>query len=443
MALSSRTIAAYSLPAVAVTFSTTLTFAYIAKYATDVLLIAPVTMGLIFGVSRIWDGFTDPIVGNMSDRTVSKLGRRRPWLFASALPIGLGGLALWSPPEALTGTSLVAWFTISFLVYMTSMTIFNVPHMAVGAELTDDYHARTRLFGFRHAFSTLGVVGALLIGVDLLVTSKVPRETAFHLFAFLAVFVAVLVTASAALLRERAAFLGRGGNRPFKAFMDVLANPHGRLLVMMYFVEHMGTGATSILSPYILHYVVGQPEALSTVYMFYTAAILLTIPVWVRLSRIFGKKRTWLGGMSLALVGYSTLFTVGAGELAKMCLVVCFTGAASSCGSTIGPSVQSDIIDWDELHTGERKEGAYFASFTLLQKTSAGIMAMLTGFALGAAGFVPNEVQSDQTQFWMRALIGLVPFGCFAFGIAVFSRYRLSEVEHAKIRATLDERSSA
>ena len=78
-------------------------------------------------------------------------------------------------------------------------------------------------------------------------------------------------------------------------------------------------------------------------------------------------------------------------------------GAAASCGSTIGPSVQSDIIDWDELQTGERKEGAYFSSFTLLQKTSAGLMAMLTGFALGAAGFVPNEVQSAETRFWMRA----------------------------------------
>ena len=125
-----------------------------------------------------------------------------------------------------------------------------------------------------------------------------------------------------------------------------------------------------------------------------------------------------------------------------MCIVVCFTAAASSCGSSIGPSVQADIIDWDELHTGERKEGAYFSAFTLLQKTSAGLMAMFTGFALSATGFVPNEVQSAETQLWMRALIALVPFGCFVFGILVFSRYRLSEAEHAKIRAELAARSS-
>ncbi len=436
-----RTVVAYGLPASVVTFSTTLTFAYIAIYATDVLLIAPATMGLIFGASRIWDGLTDPAVGALSDRTFSRLGRRRPWLLASALPIGLAGLALWSPPTMLEGSALVVWFTISFLIYMTAMTVFNVPHMALGAELSTDGQVRTRIFGFRHAFATIGVAGALIGGTGSLARSSDPRETAFLVYASLAVLIALTLPASVAVLRERRDYQGRGGRSPFSAFGDIARNPHGRLLVLMYFVEHMGTGATAILSPFVVRYVIGQPESLPVVFAFYVSSMMLTIPLWVALARRIDKKRAWLTGMSLALIGYSTLFTVGEGDLTKMCIVVCFTAAAASCGSSIGPSVQADIIDWDEHRTGERKEGAYFSAFTLLQKTSAGLMAMFTGFALSAAGFVPNEVQTPETRLWMRGLISLVPLGCFIFGILVFSRYSLSEAEHARIRSELAARS--
>lgn len=438
--IGTRLLAAYCAPTIAVTFSTTLTLAYIAKYAVDVLLIAPATMGLVFGVSRIWDGVTDPLVGTLSDRTRARIGRRRIWLFASALPIALAGLALWAPPAGLDGTTLTAWFTVSLLTYMTAMTAFNVPHMSLGAELSTDSRTRTRIFGLRHAVSTLGTYLALLLGIELLTTADDPRATAFMLFVGIGVGVVLLVFGSGALLRERADYQGRGGRSPLGVFGDIARNPHGRLLVLMYFVEHMGTGATAILSPFILAYVIGMPTELSTVYFFYTTSILVMVPFWVWLAGRIGKKRAWLGGMSLALVGYSTLFTVGEGELVKMCLVVCFTGAAASCGSAIGPAVQADVVDWDELHTGERKEGAYFSSFTLLHKTSAGLMAMATGIALDQVGFVQNAAQTEEVKFAMRALIGLVPFGCFAVGMLIFSRYSLTEATHARIREQIEAR---
>lgn len=313
-----RTVVAYGLPATAVTFSTTLTMAYIAIYATDVLLIAPATMGLIFGASRIWDGLTDPAIGSLSDRTSSRLGRRRSWLLASALPIALAGLALWSPPISLGGGALVAWFTVAFFLFMTAMTMFNVPHMALGAELSSDSHVRTRIFAFRHAFATVGVAGALIGGTGLMTTSAAPRDTAFTIYLVLAVVIALAIPGAVALLRERADYQGRGGRSPFRAFGDIARNPHGRLLVLMYFVEHMGTGATAILSPFVVRYVIGQAEALPLIYAFYVSSMMLTIPLWVTLAKRIGKKRAWLTGMSLALVGYSTLFTLAEGDVTKM-----------------------------------------------------------------------------------------------------------------------------
>ena len=253
--------------------------------------------------------------------------------------------------------------------------------------------------------------------------------------------ICLLTTTVAALrLREPPEHHGRGAHNPFQAIRDVLRNPHGRLLVAMYFIEHMGTGATAVLSPYILHYVIGQPEALGFVFAFYTSATLLSIPLWVRLSGALGKKGAWLVGMGVAIVGYALLFLVDEGRLPLMCFVVCLTGAASAAGNVLGASVQADVVDYDEYVTGERKEGSYYSTFTFLQKTSAGLMAMFTGFALQQSGFVPNEVQSEGTKLAMRALIALVPLGCFVFGAAIFSRFRLTGAEHARIRAELDAR---
>ncbi len=433
-------VAAYCVPTLGVNFSLVLTFAYVAKYATDVLLIAPATMGLIFGLSRIWDAVTDPVVGFWSDATRSALGRRRPWILASGVPLAVFGLALWAPPRSLAGGALTTWFAVAFVAYMTATTVFNVPHMALGAELSDAQHLRTRLFGLRHATATLGSALALVLGTTLLVRASDPRETALWLFSLIGALCIATTALAAWRLRERPEHRERGGRHPWAAFRDVVRNPHGRLLVTMYFIEHMGTGATSVLSPYILHYVIGAPEALGLVYAFYTGALLLSIPVWVGLARRLGKKTTWLLGMATAMVGYASLFFVGEGTLALMCGVVCLTGSAASCGTVVGPSVQADVIDWDEHATGERKEGSYYSTFTFLQKASAGVMAMLTGLALQQVGFEPNVEQGDTTKLVMRSLIALVPLGCFVVGAAIFSRFRLTEDVHAAIRAELDAR---
>ncbi len=99
----------YASPAPCIGFMFFLVSMYLMKFSTDVLLIAPGVMGLIFGISRIWDGISDPLAGYFSDRTETRIGRRRPWLLASLVPIVVVFLMMWSPPRMLTGSALVAW----------------------------------------------------------------------------------------------------------------------------------------------------------------------------------------------------------------------------------------------------------------------------------------------------------------------------------------------
>jgi GPH family glycoside/pentoside/hexuronide:cation symporter len=173
------TILIYALPAASLGFMGALVSIYLLKFSTDVLLIAPGLMGLLFGLSRLWDAVSDPLAGYWSDRTRSALGRRRPWLLAAALPLALLFAALWSPPAALGPTALTIWMGAAIVLYFTAQTAVGIPHMALGAELTNGYHERSRVFGARMLFEFVGIFLAacaiILAGAVLQVAGFAPN----------------------------------------------------------------------------------------------------------------------------------------------------------------------------------------------------------------------------------------------------------------------------
>ena len=167
------------------------------KFSTDVLLISPVVMGLIFSASRIWDALSDPVAGYLSDRTTLKFGRRRTWIIISCIPISIAFFAVFSPPATLQGEDLDRWMMFAILGFYSAMTLFFVPHMALGAELSTNYHERTRLFGVRHIFYTVGSILALasmhyLIQEELRVDGDV-RELASNLALWSVLITSLLI----------------------------------------------------------------------------------------------------------------------------------------------------------------------------------------------------------------------------------------------------------
>ena len=120
-----------------------------------------------------------------------------------------------------------------------------------------------------------------------------------------------------------------------------------------------------------------------------------------------------------------------------------FAGLAAGCGGTIGPSIQGDVIDYDEYKTGERKEGSYFAAWNFVYKSALGVMLLLTGFVLEFSGFIPNQDQTMQVKLALVSLYGLLPFVCYSVGAIIFSRFRLGEEEYAHIREHLDNKKQS
>ena len=444
-------VLAYGAPGVGAGYMYLLVNLYVMKFSTDVLLIAPAVMGIIFSVSRVWDAISDPLVGYLSDRTRSRYGRRRTWILASVAPIAAVFVMVFAPPEALGNAGRIAWMATAIIGFYSVMTVFLVPHLSLGAELSDDYHERSRLFGMRHAAFTIGSILALgsmqaLINAEEVGEAAV-REVTFTLAILASAVMTAALLGSVPLLSERADFQGRVTEKPFQAFADVWRNVHARLLIVVTFIENVGSAAIGVLTLYVMQYVVGAPRWAPLVILSYMVPSAASVPLWLPLSRRFGKVRLWMFSMVLTGVSFGGMFVLPFLDTVELRLVTIFVlaffaGLAAGAGGTIGPSVQGDVIDYDEHLTGERKEGSYFAAWNFVYKSAMGVMLALTGFVLQASGFVPNEEQTMTVQVAMVSLYGLFPLICYAVGAALFSRFRLDEAAHAEIRAQLDLKSA-
>ncbi len=431
----------YSSPVLGVFMASMLVNFYLLKFSTDVLLIAPATIGFLLLVARVWDAVTDPAAGWLSDRTNTSLGRRRPWFIGSALPLGGSIVMLWSPPAEFEGTALTLWIGAAILLFYTAYTAFRVPHIAMGAELSRGYHDRTRVFGVMQMVESVGMLAAAGVLV-FLEQAEDPRAFARTLSLAMAGLATVLIGVAAWRLRERAEFLGRGGSSPWRSFRDVLANPHARILIGVFFLEQLGFGALVALIPYLSDYVLETPGS-TGIYLFSAiGAALLSIPLWIHLSRRLGKMRIWIVSIVAKVVLFMMAFLLGAGDFVLMIVIATLFGIMNGCGSVVGPSLEADVVDWDEAETGERKEGSYFAAWNFAQKAAAGVALWAIGVMLAITGFVPNVPQGANALLGMRSLASVVPGLLHVLALILMLRFSLDESAHLKARQRADSRGA-
>jgi len=427
----------FSAPAAGQGFMDLFLSVYLLAYTTEVLGLAPAAMGLIFLISRLWDAFSDPLAGYLSDRTKSRIGRRRPWLLAGAIPIGLVFVMLVSPPESLSDQELFWWMLLATLLFHTGMTIFAMPHDSLAAELSSDYHERNRIFGIRRfsfGIGSLAMFGALTI----LTSSENPRADMSVIAVCVAAFTTISMLGTGLFVREPTSHQGRGASNPWSAMRDVLANPHARVLLIVFFVQRMGTAAVSTLIPFLTRYQLGDPTLLTPIMGTVFGVSILTIPIWIRLGHHFEKKT--LVTISMALVGivFGLLGFIGKDQVPYAIALGALAGVGIGGLDILSPSIQADIIDYDELHSGERKEGVYFAAWHFINKTSIGISAAMVGFLLTASGFVAGQEQTQETLSALRLMSGGIPMVCYFTGVLIFLRFRLTRQEHSEIRAQID-----
>tara|TARA_B110000014_G_C20101036_1_gene577981 strand:- start:161 stop:1531 length:1371 start_codon:yes stop_codon:yes gene_type:complete len=444
------TSVAYGTPGIGAGYMYLLMSLYVMKFSTDILLIAPAVMGAIFSISRIWDAISDPIAGYLSDRTTFKFGRRRTWMLLSFIPISFGFLAVFSPPDTLEGQSLDLWMMIAIISFYSAITLFNVPHMALGAELSEDYHERTKLFGVRHIGFTLGSILSL-VSMSLLISEESNpdgdvKELASNLAFFAITVMSLMIFFAVSRLKENPEYQDRVNKNPFKAFRDIWINPHAKILIIVLFIENLGGAVIAVLTLYVTQYVVEAPAWAPVIILAYMLPSALSVPLWIPLSRRFGKINLWVFSLAFTGIAFGGIFIIPFLDSVNDRLIVMFLGAglggmAAGCGGAIGPSVKGDVIDYDEYLTGERKEGSYFAALNFVFKSASGIMLLVTGFVLQYSGFIPNQPQTLEVKVALISLYGLVPLFFYSLGAyLLYKKFKFGEKEHAAIKQQMKDR---
>ncbi len=442
--LALRTRLAYAAPNLGLALVGVPLLVYLPRFYSDVVGVPVAWLGVVFVAGRVIDAVTDPLVGTLSDRSRSSRGRRRPWILWGCAPLALLSVALYVPPARLEGTAATVWATFVIVAWFLAYTTVNVPYRALGPELSDDYDERTALFSLREGLLVVGtVVAAIGPGLVGLALGLEEGEDDRRRFAWYAAVAAPMLVVTCLLcvgqVKERFSqpleVPGAGSLRA--QLRQAFANRPFVILLSAFVVIALGSSLPAVLISYFVTYVLGAEPLLPLFLLIYFGVGMLALPLWVGLSRRRGKKATWLSAMSVNAGFFALVTLVGPGDAWLYGVLVAGSGIGGVAVLAMPYAMQADVIDHDEVLTGERREGLYGGLWSIAEKTAAGLGVGVAMLVLDAVGYQPNQAQPEQVLYVLRALYIGVPCVCTSLGFLIALRYPLDRAAHEAITAEL------
>ncbi len=414
-------------------------------FLTDVAGLRPDLAGWAVGLGRIWDSVNDPLFGLLSDRIRSRWGRRRVLLLLGAVPLGLSFMLMWLVPP-LGPLGLTAYYTLTFMLFDTAFTCVHVGYNALTPELTEDYDERSSLNGYRMVFSIGGTLGAIIlatvlgwyitdgrtlfavVGTALGLVSIVPPLLVFRVTRDLP------KTEPAAPLPVLQAARATLSNRPFWLVMG------------LYLLSWTTASILAAVLVYWANYHLGVPEQANYFVLVAEGAAIVFIPLVVWLARRLDKRRAFILGSLCWIVVLLTISALGADQLGPAYLLAALSGVGIATAYVLPWAMVPDIIEYDQLQTGQRREGSYYAFASFFQKLATGVAIWAMGQALARTGYItpqsggPLPLQPAQAVLAIRLFAGPVPALLLVAGILFAWRYPITRERHRALRDELAAR---
>jgi len=415
-------------------------------FLTTVAGLPPGLAGTILLVVKIWDALNDPIIGWLTDRTSTRWGRRRPWLLFGAAPFGLLFFLQWIvPPFDVTGKFI--YYLIIALLFDTAFTIVNVPYTALTPELTRDYDERTALNSYRFAFS---IGGSLLGGIlHQTIVGRYPDDPQTGYL------VAGAVVGTLIALPFLWCFLGtRERYEPDPEARDlslgeqiryVFSNRPYLFVVGIYMFSWLAVQVTSAVLTFYITFWLRRPDLITTFLLAVQGSALVFLFVWSAVSRRIGKKAVYLVGSVIWIGVQAFLFFLQPEQITLAIILAVIAGAGVATAYLVPWSMMPDVIELDELETGQRREGMFYGFMVLLQKLGLALGLFLVGLGLQVAGFnenLPADLQPDSARLAIRLMLGPVPTLILICGMILTWFYPITREKHEATLALLAARRS-
>lgn len=408
---------------------------YALFYMTNYLGIGVALAGQLIGLSKFYDLITDPLIGNVSDRTQSKWGRRRPYLLLGALLCPVALALLFLVPEFATETGTIVWLAVVLLIYATGFTFFNVPYLAMAAEITTNPDERTLIMTQRIFFSTLGILFISTLGPWLIKlfggdeTGYLRMSSLMALIVFMVMLLTFFATRNAPTVPPsplenyglKRQFKLLCVNRPFRFYLFAK--------IFMFLSQSCVQGSLLFFAFYVL----GSDEMILAAFgVGYTVGSVLTLPLWNWLiTNRLGKRNAFMvSALGLGLI-FLTWLAAGPEEpemflYARFLLLGVFSAGSQVSASAMLP----DIMEYDRQRTGVSQEGLYAAAFSVVEKVANTIGPVVVGTMLGLTGFIASKggVRPDQPAAAITAIqltVSVIPFGLTVLAAWCISKYDL------------------
>jgi len=414
------------------------------NYLTDTVGLSAALAGIALMVGRLWDAFYDPVIGYISDRTKTKMGRRRPFMLGGAIPLFITMIIMFTNPSLIIGSGisqpvLFVYTMVVYIILCTAYSTINIPYSSLGPELTTDYNERTSLNGYRFAFAGIGTL--LGAGLALPIVALAPdKNLGFVLMGTIfgaVMLVSALITVFS--VKESAVVRPAMSMGFVKTYSEVFKNKPYDFILMVYILHILGITIASGIVIYYFKYVLGAEDMTTYAMLLFIGVAMLFIPVSVAMSKKTGKKLVYGTGFVIMAVGLLVLFFLGhIMGIAFNLIMMAFLGIGMGLLYAMPYAIVADSIEYDYLRTGERREGAFFGIFTWGLKMGQALASFVMGMTLEAMGYVANAIpQAASAQLGIRLFLGPIPAAVFLLAAVVLYFYPITEKRYKEILAQI------
>lgn len=421
---------------------------YFVFFLTDVAGLSPIWAGNIFMIVRLWNAFSDLIMGVISDKTKSRFGRRRPFLLYGAIPLGVGFALLWMVPFETQGV-LIVYFTMIGILFNTLYSFVAIPYNALLPEMSQDYDERTSISGFKMAFSFVGsllsAMGVTFI-VDFLYPGKIAYQISFPIMGrFLAGILAVCILIAFFGTKERVVETAPSKEQSiFQGLISLLKLEEFRRVLGVFLFNMVAFDIIMVMYIYYMKYALKISDDLSSVFMAVplVSAVIAT-PFWVAFSNRHGKKKAYIiSTLYFCLPLFACLFLPASNILLALVVTV-LIGFGISASQVLIFSILPDVVEIDQYYNGMKREGVIYGVTMFLYKIGSAIIIALVTVSLSLFGYLEstgNQIieQSPTALMGIRILMSLAPILCLCVTLAAISRLHLGKQRFETISQTSD-----
>ncbi len=407
---------------------------YLLFFMTDVVGLAAGLAGTALMIGKIWDAVTDPTIGYLSDRTRSRWGRRRPYMFIGSFLLFGMMIVMFTDPSLGSQGQLFAWAAVMYCLLCTAYTLVNIPYGALTPELTTDYNERTVVNAYRMSSAVVGtLVGA---GLVLPIVGLAGSVKAGWTLTGAVMGAIMMITALITVFSVREPVHGNLPPRQniFKSYAQVLGMK-AFLTCLIPWTMHI-TGVTIIQGAllYFYIYLFGSESGFQLALVALLVSSMIFIPVWTVIAGKIGKKKSYNIGMSIVALAVMILFFFGTRVAMEVTyFIMIFAGFGFATQYVMPYAIVPDVVEYDYAENGVRREGVFYGLWTLTSKIGQAFAIALSGWTLSAFGYVPDVVQSEVSLLGIRLLCGPIPAVFFVIGIIVLSFYPITREKYEEI----------